>query len=209
MRSRLKACGYLNSVRPALAPPHRFTRRSDLRLLPRSPPTDSQPVSSSRTRTALVALELFVAATAIGGGVALVAGLEGDRFPLGWLTGTPFADYIVLGLILAAVVGGSAAGATIALVRRSAIGLRSSLVAGLLLAGWTVGEVVLIRADNELVSPMEALYLVVGLATIGSPCALGGPSWVCIPNSVSQPAQTVDPARRMSDRRAAVLLHRV
>jgi hypothetical protein len=112
-------------------------------------------------------LGLFVALTAIGGGIALVAGFEGGRFPLSWLAGTPFADYTGPGVILAAVVGGSAASATIALIRRSTIAARLSFVAGVVLVGWIVGEIVLVTADNEFISPMEALYLVAGLAMLG------------------------------------------
>jgi hypothetical protein len=124
-------------------------------------------VSTNKRRTVLTALLLLVAATAIAGGVALATGLEEGRFPPSWLAGTPFADYVAPGLILAAVVGGSAAAASIATVRRSPIGTRLSLVAGVLLLGWIAGEVVLVRADHELVSPMEAFYAVVGLAISG------------------------------------------
>lgn len=124
-------------------------------------------MSRSQARTGLIALHLFVAATAIGGGIALATGLEGGRFPLSWLAGTPFVDYVAPGLILACVVGGSAAAAVIALVRRSPIGRRASLLAGVVLVGWIAGEIALVRADNDLVSPIEAVYGIVGLATIG------------------------------------------
>jgi hypothetical protein len=124
-------------------------------------------VSTNKRRTLLVALLLLVAATAIAGGIALATGLEGGRFPPSWLAGTPFADYVAPGLILAMVVGGSAAAASIAIVRRSPIGTRLSRLAGILLLGWIAGEVILVRADHELVSPMEALYAVVGLAISG------------------------------------------
>ena len=54
---------------------------------------------------ALLILAGFVALTAIGGGIALAAGLEGERFPAEWLEGSPFEDYRVPGLILAGVGG--------------------------------------------------------------------------------------------------------
>ena len=130
-------------------------------------------MSSSHARTALIALELFVAVTAIGGGLMLAAGLEGGRFPLSWLAGTPFSDYAGPGLILATVVGGSAAVAAIALYGGSRIALEASLIAGLVLAGWITGEILLIRADNVLVSPIEALYFVVSLAAIALALRLG------------------------------------
>ncbi len=130
-------------------------------------------MSRNRTRSALIALTLFDAVTAIGGGAALVAGLEDGRFPAGWLVGTPFGDYTGPGLILAVAVGGSAAAALIALLRGSSVALRASLTAGLVLVGWVVGEVLLVRADNEAVSPMEALYLAVGAMMVGLALRLG------------------------------------
>jgi hypothetical protein len=68
-------------------------------------------------RKVLVALDAFVGLTAVGGGLALAAGLEGDRFPPEYLEGTPFDSYVVPGLILAAAVGGSATVAAIATLR--------------------------------------------------------------------------------------------
>jgi hypothetical protein len=47
----------------------------------------------------------FIALTAIGGGIALLIGIEGERFPLEWLQGTPFTDYTIPALLLALVVG--------------------------------------------------------------------------------------------------------
>ena len=66
-------------------------------------------------RVVLFIVDLFVALTAIGGGIALFTGLESDeRIPPEWLDGTPFKSYVIPGLILAVVVGGSAAIATFA-----------------------------------------------------------------------------------------------
>src|SRR5512135_3821044 len=78
-------------------------------------------------RLALVGLDGFAALTAICGGIALAAGLEASRFPATWLQGTPFASYLLPGLILAAVVGGSAAVAAIEAVRSARTGGRASM----------------------------------------------------------------------------------
>jgi hypothetical protein len=59
----------------------------------------------------LVIVDAVVGVTAAGGGIALAAGLEGGRYPARWLKGTPFSSYLIPGLILAVVVGGSAAAA--------------------------------------------------------------------------------------------------
>jgi deazaflavin-dependent oxidoreductase (nitroreductase family) len=153
---------------------------------------------NSRTRTALVALELLVAVTAVGGGIALITGLENARFPFSWLSGTPFADYTGPGLVLAAVVGGSATAATTALVRQSTLAVTWALVAGMVLVGWIVGEIVLIRADNELVSPMEAFYLVVGLVTIALALRHGRTTMGQRSDSAPRPPRYVRPTIAMA-----------
>lgn len=118
---------------------------------------------ASKIRVALLILDAFVALTAIGGGVAMVATL--DRFPPEWLRGSPFADYSIPGLILAGVVGGSAAAAAVALWRRPRLGVPASAMAGAILAGWVVGEIVILNQNGAATSPrtmMEGLYLIVG-----------------------------------------------
>jgi len=56
-------------------------------------------------RIVLIVLDAVVGVTAVGGGVALAAGLEGQRYPVEWLKGTAFSCYLVPGLILAVAVG--------------------------------------------------------------------------------------------------------
>jgi hypothetical protein len=65
----------------------------------------------SGTRIALIVTESFAALSAIGGGIALATGI--DKPPTDWLAGTPFSNYMIPGLILAVVVGGSAIAGTI------------------------------------------------------------------------------------------------
>jgi len=117
-------------------------------------------------RAALVALDGFTALTAIGGGIALAAGVEGDRFPVELLAGTPFSSYVAPGLILAVVVGGSAAAATAATLRSLRRGARVSTLAGGILMGWIVGEVAILQAP-EARSLVEAMYSGIGLLMVG------------------------------------------
>jgi hypothetical protein len=126
-------------------------------------------------RAALVIADAFVALAAIGGGLALALGMESGRFPLGWLAGTPFADYVLPGLLLGVVVGGSAAVATVMTVRDARTGGIASMVAGAILAGWIIGEIVVLTGDAEVVSPTEAFFFVVALAvvTLGAAVARG------------------------------------
>jgi hypothetical protein len=124
------------------------------------------------TRLALVAIDAFAAVSAIGGGFALLSGLEGDRFPTAWLTGTPFSSYMVPGLLLALVVGGSAAVATAATLARPEGGAPASMAAGLILVGWIVGELLLLNQPTR-PSWTEVLYACVGVLMIGLGLALG------------------------------------
>jgi hypothetical protein len=80
---------------------------------------------------------LFVALAAIIGGITLAMGV--DKFPAEWLVGTPFRSYLIPGLILTVVVGGSAAVATIAALCRPAAGAVASMLAGAILLGWLAG----------------------------------------------------------------------
>ena len=127
---------------------------------------DPRPRRWRAARAVLVVVEAFVALTAIGGGIALAAGLEGGRFPLAWLAGTPFADYTVPGLLLAVLVGGSASVAFVALLVRPAAGAAASMAAGLVLGGWIAGEVALVTADGVVVSPTEAVYLALAVLAV-------------------------------------------
>lgn len=105
-----------------------------------------EPISRSMGRTLLggmlVALDSFAGLTACAGGAALAAGL--DAFPLAWLAGTPFANYVAPGLILTGV-GGVAAAAAATVLLHPRLGALASTIAGGVLLGWITGEMVLLR----------------------------------------------------------------
>jgi hypothetical protein len=123
-------------------------------------------------RIALLAIAVFIATSAIEGGVAVMGGVVfGYELPLAWLAGTPFGDYTIPGLALAIVVGGSAliAAATIFIHREWAV--LGPVVAGLVMDGYLVVEVVSIDSklgDALLTSlAVQLFYFVLGLALIG------------------------------------------
>jgi len=111
----------------------------------------------------LFVASVFVALTAAGGGITLAAGV--DKFPADWLIGTPFSSYLIPGLILAIVVGGSAVVAAVATLRRSDAGALTSMLAGAILLGWLVGERLILppAAFPTQFSWLEAFYVAVGL----------------------------------------------
>lgn len=107
----------------------------------------------------------FIALTALGGGITLLSGTEGARFPLEWLQGTPFKTYTIPALVLTVIVGGSALIACISIFRNLRMGIVSSLAAGLLIAGFITVEVLLLKQVPPGPTPIEKMYFGLGLVT--------------------------------------------
>ncbi len=118
----------------------------------------------------LIILDAVVAVTAVGGGIALAAGLKGERYPAGLLKGTPFTNYLVPGLILAVVLGGSAAAAAALTFTAPGVGAWVSVLAGVILMGQIAGE---IRLLKQPISGLEVAYFAVGLAMAALGLTLG------------------------------------
>jgi hypothetical protein len=114
----------------------------------------------------LVILDAVVGLTAVGGGIALAAGLEGGRYPAGWLKGTPFSSYLIPG----GSGGGSAAAAAALTFTGPGVGAWVSVLAGLILMGQITGE---IRFLKQIITGVEAAYGAAGLAMV----ALGLTLW--------------------------------
>jgi hypothetical protein len=131
-------------------------------------------VGWGRIRFAPFVVDLSAAVSAIIGGIAVA--VDVDHFPYQWLTGFPFSDYVLPGAILAIAVGGSAALAAAATARVARLGAPASVVAGLVLMGWIVGELLLLNQNSASTSPrsaIEPIYFAVGLVML----ALGLVSW--------------------------------
>lgn len=146
------------------------------------------PVISQGMRVALVVLGGFTTVTATGGGLALAADIERSRLPIELLLGTPFSSYLVPGLTLAVAVGGSAAAATAATLCSRWLGPRLFTLAGAILVGWIVGEVIILQAPQAR-SWMEAAYLLVGLSMAG----LGLACWLTERGGGERPRLGPDP----------------
>jgi hypothetical protein len=105
-------------------------------------------------------LELLVGVGAVLGGGALAATPSGALLgmPLDLLDGTPFHNYLIPGLVLCLVVGGSTVvGGWLALreYRSAAV---SAVVGGLILIGWITSQIVLIGYRH----PIQLVYLLCG-----------------------------------------------
>jgi len=125
-------------------------------------------------RIAIGAMETCIALSAIGGGIALLLGTYQDgvlieaggnaRFPLEWLRNTPLSDYTLPALLLTIGVGGSSLLAVVLVWTSSEMGAFASMMAGLVLAGYIVVEVVLL---GQGISWIESLYFELGLLITG------------------------------------------
>ncbi len=105
----------------------------------------------------------FIALTAIGGGLALLFGLEGNRFPLEWLQGTPFPDYTIPALLLAIAVGGSSLIATIMIFAKVKAYPSAAVIAGCILIGYISVEAIILKQVPPGPTVTEIIYFVLGL----------------------------------------------
>lgn len=112
----------------------------------------------SRRMKLLLSITLFNAVTAVFGGIGLIGGTI--KPPLEWLDTTPFASYVLPGLILSVIVGGSALLASWAIARHASYAHDVAGVSGYIMMGWILGEIALIRQLHWL----QALYLISGYA---------------------------------------------
>src|SRR5215213_5816271 len=96
-----------------------------------------------RTGRVLMGLLLFNSVSSIGGGIALMTGVIPEQAE--WVEHTDFSSLYFPGVILMAVVGGSSAIAALAMMKRSEGWQLSSIVAGVIMLFWIVGEVASIR----------------------------------------------------------------
>jgi hypothetical protein len=106
----------------------------------------------SRTRKLILALSSFSAVSAIAGGIALIFSRPESPYspPLRLLEHTPFADFVVPGLLLAIVVGGTSLICATLASRRSPRTIDAAIVAGGALTVWIVAEVAMFRSIHWL-----------------------------------------------------------
>lgn len=129
------------------------------------------PIKHEVIRSTLVVIAAVIATSAIAGGSALLRG-EFDRYLSdAWLSGTPFGDYTIPGLLLVFVVGGGALFAAATAFVHHEWAVLTSALAGLLMAGYLVVEAVILdsKVGNALptVLALQLFFFVLGLALLG------------------------------------------
>jgi hypothetical protein len=112
----------------------------------------------------LAGIDLFVALGAFGGGAALIAQPDGSLIglPLSALEHAPFDNYLIPGLLLCIVIGGSALVAGVAHLLRTRTSGQLSLFAGVVLVGWIVVQMLLLRDATWL----QGVYLGIGILQV-------------------------------------------
>ncbi len=116
-----------------------------------------------QTYKTLIGVLMFNAVSAIGGGISLITGTL--PVPINLLRHTPFDSFVIPGLFLGTVIGGSALAGAVALLAQARQSRLVSQVAGVIMVGWIAAETVLIQGFSWL----QGLYLLTGLlVAVGS-----------------------------------------
>ena len=110
------------------------------------------------TYAALVVVSIFHALSAVGGGIGMVVA-DGLSMPKSLLAASPFSTFLVPGLILAVVVGGTQTMASVRLLQRRSSALLWSAVAGFGMVIWIVSEIGFL----QVLSWSQLIYVVSGL----------------------------------------------
>lgn len=126
-----------------------------------------------RFAAAAIVLEIFLGVGAVGGGLALMAGPNGEILPIpvSALSGSPFANYFVPGAVLFTILGIGPLGAAVLAWRRHPAAPLLTLAVGGALLIWLVVEIVVVGYSND--PPLQALYFGLGIVI-----SLVGVSWM-------------------------------
>ena len=115
-------------------------------------------------RWLLIILNGFLALTAFAGGIGLLADLNAP--PLETLEGSIFRSFLIPGLALFLVVGGSALTAAVLHIRRHALAGYSGMAAGLIIIAFEIVEVMVIGSDQGVARMLQIFYASLGLAIL-------------------------------------------
>ncbi len=120
-------------------------------------------------RFLLIALTLFLALSAVPGGISLLVGINAP--PVEPLKGSVFSDFLLPGLALLVLVGGSAVVAAVLLLRKSRFAVVLAITTGLIVMSFEFVEVIAIGSPPGPARSMQILYFGVGVALVAA--ALG------------------------------------
>ena len=127
------------------------------------------PLSSHIVARTLLVFALFGALSAFTGAFIAIF-LNGGGVPVAYLKNTPFTSYLVPGLILGVVVGGTQLAAAVALLTKQDTALLLSAFAGFGMLLWIFVELVMIQQYSWLQSAyfsLGGLELILVLVLLG------------------------------------------
>ena len=127
------------------------------------------PLSNRMVAGMLIGLTIFGALSSFLGAFLAIS-LNGAGVPLEHLAGSPFSSYLVPGLILGGVVGGTQLAAAVTLLTKRRIALLLSAVAGFGMLIWIFVELAIIRQYSWL----QAAYFALGVLELSLVFALLG-----------------------------------
>jgi hypothetical protein len=177
-RGLISACESLDP--PALDPePGRgrftFCKRANMDSARDAQEEGSGQSPLGRLAATAIGLEILLGVGAIGGGLALMAGPNGEIIPLpvAALSGSPFANYFVPGAILFTIIGLGPLSAAVLAWRRLPVAPLLAFAVGVALLVWLVVEIELVGYSSD--PPLQALYLGLGAAI-----TLVGGGWIVV-----------------------------
>lgn len=115
-------------------------------------------MTENRRPWLLIGLHGFTAVGALYGGIGLMT--TGLQIPAEWLAPTPFDSWVIPGIALLTIVAAPMTVGLIAQWRQWPTADRWSLLAGLLLVGWIVVQVLIIQRFH----PLQPTMFVIGAA---------------------------------------------
>lgn len=112
-------------------------------------------------RLVLILLNGFLALTAIGGGIGLLAGFGAP--PVAMIAQSPFKNYVLPGLALLVIVGGAASLAVLLLLKRHPRAALASLLTALIIIAFESVEILTIGSPVGIARNLQVLYLSLGV----------------------------------------------
>ena len=116
-------------------------------------------------RLLLIVLNSLLAITAVAGGAGLLSGMNAPTVDM--LTNSPFNSYIIPGLALLMLVGGTASAAAIMLIRAHRYALRTACIAGIMIVIFETVEVAVIGSPEGIARNLQLFYFALGFVITG------------------------------------------
>lgn len=115
-------------------------------------------------KTILFLLVSFTALTSLISGILLIYDPSGSFFQmsLSLLSGTPFKNFLIPGIVLAFLVGGTNLAAVVLNLMRNKNRYNWAIAAGVMISGWIIVQMIMISTFSWL----QLLFLVIGILTI-------------------------------------------